>query len=628
MVPGLRPRWDRRLVRAGLRRHRSRRASTPLACAQFRRAGGQCRPIAALRRRASRTGDGWSIELADGDASARRCWSTPPAPGPTRWPTAAGVAPLGLAPKRRTMVQLRVGAQRASGTCRWSPICTAASISRARATSIWVSPHDETPVDPCDAAPEEIDVAIAIDRFEGVGRLAGRGGRAQMGGPAQLRARPRCRSRLRPDGAGIFLVRGAGRVRASRPRPRRRSCARRAVSLGEPLDPTSLRGDRPAPISRRARSASLSVRWSSASAQASASTRSFSGWPLWPLTQCHSTRCGAEASTSSCHSSAFLTGFLSGGAPAVLPPFVDPAGDPVADIGAVGVELDPARLLERLERRGSRPPAPSGCWWSAARRPRARVPCAPVRSSARPAAGPGVAAARAVGENLDLREDRWRRSGNQLARQFENHALGRVVGDFLADLEALGSASMTSRTSSSGAEAPAVRPRVARLAEPVPVDVGRALDQAGGDAHPLGDLGQPQRIAAVRRADHQHPLAFGGDRLDRRLAVGGGVANVLAARRADRRESAPSSARRSPPCRRPTSVVWVRKARLAGSAPRARRRRRRVSTRVIDPAGTWPKVPITSGWPAWPMNRMWRPSAISRSAWRWTLDTNGQVAST
>ena len=33
-------------------------------------------------------------------------------------------------------------------------------------SSVWVSPLDETPVDPCDAAPEEIDVATAIDRFE------------------------------------------------------------------------------------------------------------------------------------------------------------------------------------------------------------------------------------------------------------------------------------------------------------------------------------------------------------------------------------------------------------------------------------------------------------------------------
>ena len=45
------------------------------------------------------------------------------------------------------------------------------------------------------------------------------------------------------------------------------------------------------------------------------------------------------------------------------------------------------------------------------------------------------------------------------------------------------------------------------------------------------------------------------------------------------------------------------------------------------PSGTWPNVPITSGWPAWPTNRMCRPCSISRSAWRWTLETSGQVAS-
>jgi D-arginine dehydrogenase len=34
--------------------------------------------------------------------------------------------------------------------------------------TIWLSPHDEIPTDPCDAAPEEVDIAIAIDRFEHV----------------------------------------------------------------------------------------------------------------------------------------------------------------------------------------------------------------------------------------------------------------------------------------------------------------------------------------------------------------------------------------------------------------------------------------------------------------------------
>jgi D-arginine dehydrogenase len=34
--------------------------------------------------------------------------------------------------------------------------------------SIWLSPHAEIPTEPCDAAPEEIDIATAIDRFEQV----------------------------------------------------------------------------------------------------------------------------------------------------------------------------------------------------------------------------------------------------------------------------------------------------------------------------------------------------------------------------------------------------------------------------------------------------------------------------
>jgi D-arginine dehydrogenase len=33
---------------------------------------------------------------------------------------------------------------------------------------LWLSPHDETASPPCDAAPEELDVAIALDRFEQV----------------------------------------------------------------------------------------------------------------------------------------------------------------------------------------------------------------------------------------------------------------------------------------------------------------------------------------------------------------------------------------------------------------------------------------------------------------------------
>ena len=81
---------------------------------------------------------------------------------------AAGVEGLGIAPKRRTMVQLRVGR---SGL-RDLPLVDDSEgtfyFKGEGERTIWLSPHDEIDTDPCDAAPEEIDVAIAIDRFEQV----------------------------------------------------------------------------------------------------------------------------------------------------------------------------------------------------------------------------------------------------------------------------------------------------------------------------------------------------------------------------------------------------------------------------------------------------------------------------
>jgi D-arginine dehydrogenase len=66
------------------------------------------------------------------------------------------------------MVQLRVGR---SGLKRL-PLVDAADgtfyFKGETDNNVWLSPHDEIPSDPCDAAPEEIDIAIAIDRFEQV----------------------------------------------------------------------------------------------------------------------------------------------------------------------------------------------------------------------------------------------------------------------------------------------------------------------------------------------------------------------------------------------------------------------------------------------------------------------------
>ena len=78
----------------------------------------------------------------------------------------AGARPLGLQAYRRTMVQLRTNPGAPDALPHVADIAGRFYFKPEPGGRLWLSPHDETPSDPCDAAPEEIDVAIAIDRFE------------------------------------------------------------------------------------------------------------------------------------------------------------------------------------------------------------------------------------------------------------------------------------------------------------------------------------------------------------------------------------------------------------------------------------------------------------------------------
>ena len=129
-----------------------------------RRSGAVLRCRAALER-ADPVADGWRLQ-AGGDSiqagvlvDAAGAWADPVA-------SIAGVQPIGIQPYRRTVVQLAVDPPAA----RDLPLVLAMDGSfyfkPEAGGRLWLSPHDETPVDPCDAAPEEEDVAVAIDRFE------------------------------------------------------------------------------------------------------------------------------------------------------------------------------------------------------------------------------------------------------------------------------------------------------------------------------------------------------------------------------------------------------------------------------------------------------------------------------
>ena len=79
-----------------------------------------------------------------------------------------GARPLGIQPYRRTLVQMRTDPPAPATMPHIADISGNFYFKPEAGGKLWLSPHDETPTDPCDAAPEELDVAIAIDRFEQV----------------------------------------------------------------------------------------------------------------------------------------------------------------------------------------------------------------------------------------------------------------------------------------------------------------------------------------------------------------------------------------------------------------------------------------------------------------------------
>jgi D-arginine dehydrogenase len=84
----------------------------------------------------------------------------------------AGVTKLGLQPMKRTAVLIDPNQSNDSAQnidiSQWPLVVDVDEqfYFKPDAGQILVSPADETPCDPCDAQPDEMDIAIAIDRFE------------------------------------------------------------------------------------------------------------------------------------------------------------------------------------------------------------------------------------------------------------------------------------------------------------------------------------------------------------------------------------------------------------------------------------------------------------------------------
>lgn len=164
-VPGLQSQWTEALWEpdccdidvAGLHQSYLRAA---------KRRGAQLCCNAPLTNAAWRN-DAWQIATGAGEFSAKilvnaaGAWADEVA-------GLSGVTPLGVKPYRRTIVQLETE----PGAPAELPLVIGLDGSfyfkPDTGGRVWLSPHDETPCPPGDAAPEELDIALAIDRFQQV----------------------------------------------------------------------------------------------------------------------------------------------------------------------------------------------------------------------------------------------------------------------------------------------------------------------------------------------------------------------------------------------------------------------------------------------------------------------------
>ena len=132
---------------------------------QVRAAGG----VLALRSRTgriTRQPNAWAVEVTDGSVftapvivNASGAWGDEVA-------AQAGIAPLGLTPKRRTGCIIDPAPHAVQG---WPMAMDVAGTWYARPearTRLMVSPVDETPMHAHDVQPDELDVALAIDHMQ------------------------------------------------------------------------------------------------------------------------------------------------------------------------------------------------------------------------------------------------------------------------------------------------------------------------------------------------------------------------------------------------------------------------------------------------------------------------------
>lgn len=116
---------------------------------------------------AAKSGDSWALRSERGETFVARMLVDAAGAWADQLARLAGAQPMGIQPLRRTVVQLRTDP---APPADWPLVLDIGGgfYFKPEAGRLWLSPNDETPSAPCDAAPEELAVAQAIERLSQV----------------------------------------------------------------------------------------------------------------------------------------------------------------------------------------------------------------------------------------------------------------------------------------------------------------------------------------------------------------------------------------------------------------------------------------------------------------------------
>lgn len=109
---------------------------------------------------------GWRVTLTGGDTAEARVIVNAAGAWADQIAELAGASPLGLSPRRRTVILIDPPAGVAIET--WPTVIDVDEqfYFKPESGCLLASPADETPSGPVDAAPEELDIAVCIDRLQ------------------------------------------------------------------------------------------------------------------------------------------------------------------------------------------------------------------------------------------------------------------------------------------------------------------------------------------------------------------------------------------------------------------------------------------------------------------------------